>query len=66
MKQYPKYQLPNSEGFKFVAIYENDEEVIQIVKTTSEGVHFTDNYNSIKSWRKLTNEEFDQERIQLK
>jgi hypothetical protein len=45
--------LPNKEGFMFVAYFEDDTNTIQRVHKDKNGLHWTPNYNKITKWRKL-------------
>ena len=51
MKKHKKADLPNIEGFKFIAIYNDKTEKIQEVKKHSDGTHYIENFENIVKWK---------------
>jgi hypothetical protein len=51
MRKYEKALLPNTEGFKFIAIYKDKTEKIQEVKKHSDGTYFIDNFKDVVKWK---------------
>lgn len=52
-KLLEKKHLPNQQGFKFIAIYPNNKEVMQEVKVDPNGLHYVDNFSEIIFWREI-------------
>ena len=42
--------LPNVEGFEFLAIYKNGQQLVQQVKRKESGSHYIDSFNDIAGW----------------
>ena len=45
-----KRDLPNRQGYKFIAIYENGNRIEQSIMKDSKGLHYIENYKEIIGW----------------
>lgn len=48
-----KSELPNVNGFEFVAIYKDGRLLKSVVKKNQSGLHFIDNYEDVVGWVSL-------------